>query len=44
MNYKKGNVAIAASIVVAGLIVAGAVMFTNNSSAPTVGNGGSGEG
>lgn len=35
MNYKKGNVAIAASIVVAGLIVAGAVMFTNKSAAPT---------
>ncbi|NCS99252.1 thioredoxin domain-containing protein [Candidatus Parcubacteria bacterium] len=38
MNYKKGNVAIAASIVVAGLIIAGAVMFTNKSSAPTTTN------
>jgi protein-disulfide isomerase len=34
---KKGNISVAVAIIVAGLIIAGAVMFTNKSNAPTVG-------
>jgi len=39
---KQGNISVAVAIVVAGLIIAGAVMFTNKSNAPTAGTGGQG--
>lgn len=35
MNTKKGNTAIVVAIIAAGLIIAGAVMFTNRTDAPT---------
>ena len=37
VGEKKGNISVAVAVVVAGLIIAGAVMFTNKSNAPTVG-------